>query len=151
MIQRWQTVFLLLALIGTIVCMCLPLGSIELKGMGVGPVLYNLALVNADGTADFSYCLLLLFLGISGVLSLITIFLFKNRKLQMRLCRLNLLAVLLWYAVFAYFVLIGAKDLGGFHQAFGAYLPFISAIMQWFAHRYIAADEKLVKSMDRIR
>ena len=151
MIQRKQTVFLLLSLIATVACLCLPLGSIELKGMGVSPVLYNLALVGTDGAYHFSYCPLFVFLALASLLSLVTIFAYRNRKLQMKLCRLNLLLICLWYAVFAYFVFVGFKETGSFHQAIAATLPFVSAVLQWLAHRGIVADEKLVRAADRIR
>ena len=48
MIQRKQTIYLFLAVVACIVCLCLPLGTLQLQGMGVEPVLYNMALVQTD-------------------------------------------------------------------------------------------------------
>lgn len=149
MIQRKQTVFLLLALIATVVSLCLPLGRWELPGMGVEPTLYNLASVDANGAYDFSYCYLFLLLALSSVLSLVTIFLFRNRKLQMTLCKVNLASIVLWYAAFVFFVVFGSEM--PFHQQFAAYLPFVAAVFVWLAHRGVVADEKLVRAADRIR
>lgn len=44
MIQRKQSVFLLLAFIASVVCLCLRIGDIEPAGMGVGFKLYNIML-----------------------------------------------------------------------------------------------------------
>ena len=56
MIQRKQTIYLFLAAVACIVCLCLPLGTVQLQGMGVEPVLYNMALVYdifSNGTQKF--------------------------------------------------------------------------------------------------
>lgn len=151
MIQRKQTIFLLLALVATIVCMCMPLGFIEPKGMCIAPVLYNLALRGADGAYDFNVCPLFFLLAIASILSLATIFTYKKRKLQMRLCRLNLVSICLWYAFLVYLIFVGFKETGVFHQSWTAFLPFVSAVFQTLAHRGIVADEKLVRAADRIR
>ena len=54
MIQRKQTVFLLLALIVTLVCLCLPVGKFVPQTMGVDMPMYNLWLVDGNGGHDFS-------------------------------------------------------------------------------------------------
>ena len=151
MIQRKQSIFLLLALIASVVCLCLPLGSLELKGMGATPVLYNLALASADGTYNFNYCPLFVMLALSSLFSLVTIFLYRNRKLQMSLCRINLLFICIWYAILAFDIFFVFKDMGTFYQGIAACLPFVAAIFVWLAHRGIVSDEKLVRAADRIR
>ena len=42
MIQRKQTLFLLLAVIVCALCLFLPVGSVEPKGMGADSLIYNL-------------------------------------------------------------------------------------------------------------
>ena len=54
MIQRKQTVFLFIALLVTIACLCLPVGSFEPKGMGAENQLMNLWLSDADGGKNFN-------------------------------------------------------------------------------------------------
>ena len=54
MIQRKQTVFLFLALLTTIACLCLPVGSFEPKGMGAESMLMNLWISDANGGKDFN-------------------------------------------------------------------------------------------------
>ena len=53
MIQRKQSVFLLLAFIASVVCLCLRIGDIEPAGMGVGFKLYNLML-DKGASVDYS-------------------------------------------------------------------------------------------------
>ena len=147
MIQRKQSVYLLLAFIASVLGLYLPLGSFELAGMGKEPVLYNLAIISGDGAMQFRYCVLFVLLSASALLSLVTIFLYKRRKLQMRLCKVNLLLLVLWYAMLMFVVLTNAN----FRQEHQVILPFASAVMVWLAHRGVAADERLVKAADRIR
>lgn len=147
MIQRKQTIFLLLACVAAVVCLCLPLGSFELAGMGKEPILYNLAVVDGNGSFEFGYCVLFILLSLSALLSLAAIFMYKNRKLQMNMCKSSLVLLVLWYAFLTY--IIYSSDT--FHQSFAACLPFVSAVFVWLAHRGILSDEKLVRAADRIR
>lgn len=93
---------------------------------------------------------LLLFL-VSAILSLLTIFLFKNRKLQMRLNGLNILLNILLIGYLAFSV---SKLPGGFsdsEKGIGLFVPFVSIVLLFVANRLIKKDEKLVKSVDRFR
>lgn len=93
--------------------------------------------------------LLVLFLT-SAFLSLATIFLFKNRKLQMQLGLLNILLNILLVGYLAYSL---SNLPGGFdsEKGIGLLAPFISIILLIIANRFIKKDEKLVKSVDRFR
>lgn len=77
MIQRKQSVFLLLAFIASVVCLCLPLGSFEPQAMGVGFKMYNLMVMLGTG-ADYSVCGLFGVLVLSSILSAATIGLYKT-------------------------------------------------------------------------
>jgi Domain of unknown function (DUF4293) len=82
-----------------------------------------------------------------GLLALITIFLYKNRKLQIRL---SLLGVVLQLAVLAvYFQQIKTYVQGNFTltSAVSFIIP-VFFILAWLG---IRKDEKLIKSMDRLR
>lgn len=93
--------------------------------------------------------LLLLFL-LSAILSFATIFLFKNRKFQMKLGLLNILLNILLVGYLAYSL---SNLPGGFdsEKGIGLLAPFISIMLLIIANRYIRKDEKLVKSVDRFR
>lgn len=56
MIQRKQTLFLLIAVIAAVICLCLPLGEFAAGNvMGGKSVLYNLWITRPDGSHDFLY------------------------------------------------------------------------------------------------
>jgi hypothetical protein len=149
MIQRKQTLFLLLVVAVIIACLCLPIGSFEPKGMGVDTVWFNAGFRTADGIV--AHPLPLVDLAVAGVLGMVSIFLYKHRKLQARMCTVGIILCLMWYGYYIF----GAKTLGNegdtFHLAFGACLPFVAIVLFWLARMGIMADEKLVRSMDRIR
>ncbi len=149
MIQRKQTVFLLLALAAIIVCLCLPLGAIEPKGMGVPALFYNIGLY-ANGGYQV-HPLLFVDLVITGALTLACIPLFKKRKMQMKICVANIVLSLVWYGYYAFCVLHLFKDMGTFHPRFAGCLPLVALILFVLAYRGIKADEELIRSMDRIR
>ena len=60
--QRKQTVFLIAALIFTVLCLCLPILAIEPKGMGMNSVLYNLVFVDGNGAVSYGKAMLFAFL-----------------------------------------------------------------------------------------
>lgn len=155
MIQRKQTLFLLFAVIACAFCMFLPIGSIEPKGMGADTLVYNLGVVGDKGIQISSTCIpLFLLQSVTAVLSLVTIFLFKNRKLQMSLCSVALLFNVLWYVDYAlmFFGMIPVPEVeGSMRLQFAACLPLVSLILIVMAKKGVEHDEKLVKAADRIR
>jgi hypothetical protein len=93
----------------------------------------------------------------SCVLSITTIFLYKNRKFQLTLCKLNLLlylGVILTVFYSANKALTSIIDLGmeaELHYKVGVVLPIVSVILVLLASRAIKKDDELVRSADRIR
>lgn len=88
--------------------------------------------------------------GLTGVLLLVTIFLFKNRKLQMKLslAAAGLVAVGMAYGAYKFFSDAAAEVAG---PDFGLVFPFLIIFFALFAKNYIQRDEKLVRSADRLR
>ncbi len=86
-------------------------------------------------------------------LSLITIFLFKKRMIQIRLCALNLGLLLGLSGMIYYMGKSGAKELGANDLSFNfpLVLPLVAMVFVFLAMRAIGKDEALVRSMDRIR
>ena len=89
----------------------------------------------------------------SVLLSLISIFMFKKRTLQMRFCFWLILINILLIALL-FFVYILARDSG--YYTFIDFVKFssfslIATISAFLARRYIKKDEDLVRSADRIR
>lgn len=88
------------------------------------------------------------------VLPLIAIFLFKNRTAQKKLIWLHLLLCLLmvlfcWMAVGAFEKVTPAFQ--SMRYGLGITLPVVAIVFDVLAFRGIRADEKLIKSVDRLR
>ena len=90
---------------------------------------------------------------ISGCIGLITIFLFKKRKLQKRVILLNILLTIGVFVAQYYLIEIYKKDIGIIQGDWQmtAILPLFILVFHVFAYRGIAADEKLLSSADRMR
>jgi hypothetical protein len=153
MIQRKQTLFLLAAIVMTVICLCMQIGSFKAAGLQVGRV-YNLWFTDPLGHRHFDTWPLMAILLPTAALGTYTIFIFHNRKVQALFCALNALLITGWYVCF--FVVaktIGDKTWGtvDFKPLWPAVLPAIALIFYLMARHAIKADEKLVRSMDRIR
>ena len=147
MIQRIQTIFLLLGSIFMLSVLFFPFTSLESGIQGAG--------ILADGvyTAQEKPVLLGLFT-LSSLLALIGVFLFKNRSLQMKMAIFSADAGFLG-TVLAIFYLwqdgqVG-EMIGALRPGAGAVLPVLGFIALLLAFWYIRKDEKLVRSMDRLR
>lgn len=115
MIQRIQTVFLLLAAIAAGVC---------------GAMMTNLTLM--------------LVAFVAALVSVVNIFLFKQRKRQASICFFNMLILVMWYVNLA-----SAFD--STVLTWPMVLPMVAIVLLFLARKHILADEKLVRSLDRIR
>ena len=142
MIQRKQSVFLLLAFIASVVCLCLPLGSFEPQAMGVSFKMYNLMVMLGTG-ADYSVC--------GSLLGFSTIWLYNNRMLQSRLCACNLFLLVAWYIVLGVMTRNVISADTSFHVGFAVCLPAVSIILVQMARVAILKDEKRVRDSERIR
>ena len=92
--------------------------------------------------------------GIGVLVSLIAIFMYNNRPLQMRL---GLLAIVVSILIpLVAFILIyvektASTDTAQIDDGIGLYLPILSIIFAVVANRFVKKDHKLVRSMDRLR
>lgn len=135
MIQRIQSIFLFLVAMVA----------------GVFSNLFDLWRVGTEWMQANDYKLIYALFISSGILALLTIFFFKNRKRQMLFNIINIFMniVLVGLLVYRLFTLPG----DGFEseKGIGLFLPLLSIVLLWLANRSIVKDEKLVKSVDRIR
>ena len=151
MIQRKQTLFLVLAIILSITCLCMPIGILEPVGMGTPTVIWNLGTVVQGSGVQFSNWPLFAFLAVSIVLEIIAIFTYHRRMLQAKLCSWSIVFSLAWYTYFAFSILNGFGKSFTFHLQFAACLPLVAIIALVLARRGVIHDEKLIRSADRIR
>jgi small-conductance mechanosensitive channel len=149
MIQRKQTLFLLGAILSLVVCLCLPIGAFEPKAMGIAPVWYNLGIVNNGALTVYVVPFILLALAV--IVALISIFLYKKRKTQMRLCSVGAVLCLAWVVYYVIAGLSAFQSLGAFKLKFAACLPLIGIVFFIMARRGIKHDDDLIRSADRIR
>jgi hypothetical protein len=138
MIQRIQSIWLLLAA----ACAFLTLKFSFYGGTYAADNAYR----EVTGTANF---LLLFTTCLTGGLALAIVFLYKKRKLQMRLCVVGMLLTVL--LVFLYWRETGSFVADKSTYSLWALLPPAAAVLYFLALRGISKDEKLVKDSDRLR
>ena len=152
MIQRKQTIFLFLAAIFGILAMCMQLATVTFEGTTVYRI-FSLWAIEQGGADHFvsTPCPLFVILLLSSTLSVCTIFLYKRRPLQARLCMVNIFLVLLWYIAMVVVSKQLSPDAMNFHLQMASAFPTVMAILFFMARKGILADEKLVRAADRIR
>ncbi|MEE1315724.1 MAG: DUF4293 domain-containing protein [Prevotella sp.] len=152
MIQRIQTVYLLLAAILMFACACLPIGTFAPKNIGADIQMYNICIIHGDsGAWDYTTIGLAGLLAAGFITSVFNIFGYKNRKAQSRKCLIAIILMLLWVGLYAALIHIISSDAYNFTFSYAALLPIASIIMLFLARKGIIHDEKLIKSIDRIR
>jgi hypothetical protein len=88
---------------------------------------------------------------ISSLVSVITIFLFKNRQLQFVLGRVNMLINFYLLGVLIYLSLTLSGETAVSEKGIGMFIPILVIVLLVFANKAIKKDEDLVKSVDRLR
>ncbi len=146
MIQRIQSIFLFLAAASAFGLFALPFASTATQVQS--------SAIFADGLYNLNdnIALLILF-GLAGVLALVSIFLFKNRKTQMMVGRFSIVANVIGL-VLALALFMRERDMLGAAEpddGLGLYLPLVFLVFGVLALRFINKDEKLVRSSDRLR
>ena len=152
MIQRIQTLFLLLALICMTIFYFIPFGSLEMQ-TETGITDIPMGLYGIDyGEEHYSTLPLLILLSIVVLILLTTIFMYRHRVLQIRICIFNLIMTL-GCSGLAFFFLYQASEKfnTNYSTSILVVLPIVSAIFIALAIRGIAKDEALIRSIDRIR
>lgn len=138
MIQRQQTLWLLLSAVAALLSYMFPF----VTGKGL---VKNLA---ADKTITAgSEFIILVLTGIALILAAVTIFLYKNRKQQIQLC---LIGIVVSVGMIILYILEVRKLTTG-TLALSSILPFLVLIGFILAFRNIRKDEKLIKSLDKLR
>ncbi|MGN0057290.1 MAG: DUF4293 domain-containing protein [Phocaeicola plebeius] len=149
MIQRIQTVYLLVVAVLMVMALSLPVGNFIAADYTITEFT-NLALVAADGTADYQPWALFALLLLVGALSLGTILLYKKRMLQIRITLFCSILLIGYYATLVAFVWMHEGD-DSFAPSWSLCLPLVSIILNYLAIRAIGKDEMLVKAYERLR
>ncbi|WP_086476268.1 DUF4293 domain-containing protein [Arenibacter amylolyticus] len=136
MIQRIQTLYLIVVIILGAV---LPF-FVNLWSDAAGNEIY----------ADKAVFVSLAFYG-SAVLALVAIMMYKNRKNQFVMNRLNMILNLFLLGFFVYRSLNLSGETSVSEKGIGMLIPVFSIVFLVLANRAIKKDEDLVKSVDRLR
>jgi len=133
MIQRRQSLWLLLSTICAFLSYMLPFSSGTEKGVTV----------ILDGGSNF---FLLIITGICLIISFITIFMFKDRKLQMKLCITGLI-----FSIILLIIYFNERNKISGIISLSSVFVFVMPISYILAVIGIRRDEKLIKSLDKLR
>lgn len=136
MIQRIQSLYLFFsALLSALVPMFFPLWK-DAKDM---PVYF---------TNDVIY---IIGFGLSTVMALICILLFKKRQNQFVLNRLNIILNFILIGLFVYRTLNLSGEASVSEKGIAMFVPLVTIVLLVLANKAIKKDEDLVKSVDRLR
>ena len=142
MIQRKQSLFLLLSVIISVLLLYLPVFEMISDTIDNPGKKFTLS-INA---------LLLILNGAIGGLSFIAIFMYRVRNIQRRMCNLALLLACTLIGLL--FFLSDTMSSGmnqKIHYLYGSYLPLIQILIIFLAGRFVKHDEDIVRSADRLR
>jgi hypothetical protein len=146
MLQRIQSIFLFLAGGASLGLFGLPFATTDQSVAG------SVIFADAAYNVQDQIALMILF-GLGGAFALASIFTFRNRSLQMRLSIFAFIANLIGLIFGILYFMQNSADTGSqaIDDGLGAYLPFAAMVLLLLAYRFINKDEKLVRSMDRLR
>lgn len=137
MIQRIQTIYLILAFVVT----------------GILPFLFPLWTMN-DGKEYFfmQNQVYVILLGLSTSLTVLSIVSYKKRQNQFVMGRLNMILNLILLGLFVYRSLnVSGETVLVSEKGIGMFLPIVAIVLLVLANKAIKKDEDLVKSADRLR
>lgn len=183
MIQRIQSFYLVLAVVCIILMFRFPIATYTTSTVN-GDVSAALQLTNtksviADNGVDYRFVgddivnfggkwVLTLLSAITGVIALASIFLFKNRVLQMRVVAFAFLFNVVLIFLLFFWAINGTGGNGGYYSSLlstglmssdittnmltpGTIAPIVSVILLFLAQRAIKKDEMKVRAADRLR
>lgn len=149
MIQRIQTVFLLAIAILSALLIFLPFEEVVIGGQSLALCLMPGCL---PGMAKWFIYIPMALNVIILILSLFTVFMYKNRRRQMKLASLLLvLSALLIGNLFTFHFIEGQTSNDVVNYKVASFFPILNSIFAFLARHFIKKDEDLVRSADRIR
>jgi len=157
MIQRKQTLYLFVAGLITVILLFIPFGHLATDVAYYEYTAFAVREATPDGTLILSAIGNALLLIATSALSFITIFLYKNRRLQIKLISLNMVVILVAICAIMYiyprFIFAHNINLNGATVNFNyaILISFVSAVGLFLAKKAVAKDEALIRSADRLR
>ena len=147
-IQRIQSVYLLIAVILMVVFAFFPALTFELADK---TVLYGALESGRAGSLHVNLLLITLIILIS-LLALIDIFLFKNLQRQMTVCFVDIIiGISMLIAICIQAFVVGNREGWTVSWQWYLILPILSIIFLMLAHKAMSRDKKTLRDADRLR
>lgn len=164
MIQRFQTLFLIIVVIANLLIFNFNFWggeAVNEEGKVIEEVVLNALEIeykpSLDGKTNQSDSVIWLtsLSAIATIVAIVAIFLFNNRRLQLRISRLGMLLEAALIALIFFYVDTAqthfANEITNSGYEFGVFLPMIGVVGFFLANIFIIRDERLVKSAERLR
>jgi len=150
MLQRIQSLFLLLAAAAMLVATVTPLAYFVYDS---DKVVFEAMGIYLNGNLNDSTWGLFVIGLLSTLLALITVFVYKKRMVQIRLSIFNIVMMIGFYLYFGFLIytIYPVESLQFQKVGVGIIMPVIAMILTILAIRNIGADEALVRSLQRLR
>ncbi len=140
MIQRRQTIFLILAIAALLFFMSVPYVDRVLKGSTTHELLYA-----KDNT------LMMIFSIGAMILAAVAIFMYRTQRRQYLVTMVGLVLNLVVVGILTFEIFRSAEYAALFKIQIGGFLPTVSLIMLLMASRGIIHDLNIIKNSDRLR
>ena len=163
MIQRIQSLFLLLAALIGITVIFFPIYYLSVNGFAYDIYMTSIKNLHADIPPTFKINMVFHFIILISliIISVGSIFFYKKRVLQMRLCRFGLIVNIVFVILLFMFadtiknkfiteLFLKPEQITIAFKA-GSILPLIMVVLFFLAGLFIGKDEKLIRSADRLR
>ncbi|MBR6538312.1 MAG: DUF4293 domain-containing protein [Bacteroides sp.] len=150
MIQRIQSVYLLLITILLVVAMCLPIGQFIEADNITSHIFKPLGVTLASGETQATWGLFGILL-LTTIINFLTIFLYRNRMLQVRMTIFSMLMLVGYYITLGVFWYVLKDESQTFQLGWAMCLPLVCIILDYLAFRAIYRDEVMVRAADRLR
>ena len=153
MIQRIQSLLLLIAAAISIAINFFTIGTISYAEPGLPQMVaeytaFSLSIPATGKVLHYTYWIAVLWIA-SAVLSIVTIFMYKNRQVQIRLNGVNMLVMLAALVTMLFIYPTWFKTDIVFNR--WILLSLIPAVCLFFANKFIKKDEARVRAADRLR
>ena len=188
MLQRIQSFYLVLALVGVIMLFMFPLATYTMQNtLGNGdisselrllpehsrylsesPDIANITYIGSDLITFGGSWILAIIAAAIGLVTLVSIFLFKNRITQMRVVASAALLNVIYLFLIFFWAINGTSGNGGYLNVLrelhitdseiavnmwtpGSIIPIVTVVLLYLAQRAIKKDEMKVRAADRLR
>jgi len=157
MFQRIQTLFIMGAFAACAACFFMPFWVYTSTNPDYTYQLslFSIKLISGnEQIIDFGTLPIIVIVSVSTILTVVALFYFKNRQMQIKINNFNVFVTILFIGTI--YLLIPHMIEGFLHTAtphwqFGLIFPLFSMLFLIIANVFIKKDEKLVKSAERLR